>query len=759
MKHPLRSFTAVLTVASTLSVLPAKDLESLLADRTAKQHSVWQEETLAQEYEETFIRLWDALRDSDDPDAVLRAFPFNELSFGGLTPVVTLDHGIESRVMKTADRTISVEQWRAWLDEVRRRGFRLDQTEWHHKEFKWVEDGPNESVFSFTLHVANEPANLRVVLTGRFHIVWQEEKTDEGVALADRIKITELEILQRQGEPFFQRLGSFDIAPMRRGPVLAHDLNQDGYSEIILPGANQIAWNQAGSGYNIIPLHQQTITNCRAAVLADFDQDGHIDLIIDGSIRVSPASSEQVGMFVFKGGADGSFSASPQPLQIEPAFAVQADTTLTAGDIDGDGDLDLWLGQYKQAYVGGSMPTPFFDANDGHPAYLLINQGDGINFRDETDERGITEKRTRRIYSSSFFDYDRDGDLDLLNVCDFSGIDLYNNDGSGRFTDVTEGSIDERFLFGMGHSFADFDYDGQLDFYAIGMSSTTASRLDKMGARPEDMEELTDMRIPMTFGNRLYLSQDDGTFAQAPNAGEVARTGWSWGVVTVDFDNDGDIEFYVGNGHDSNTTARDYCSAYWTDDIYRGSSIENPLYADYFNEKLTHKETNGISWNGFEKNFLFMPMPDGRVRNVSYLAGVSLERDSRMVLTDDVNMDGRLDLIIDSSPPDWDPLTEGNYLEVYLNQIPATGNFVGVRLADQPGKTTSTSARILVSTGGVIQAGANLNGDSYESQHAAVCHFGLGDRESVDYIEVTFIDGSTKRLENPAINQYHLVTY
>lgn len=749
----------LLAFASASAVVYGADLESLLADRDAKQSSIWQEETMAQEYEEAFIRLWDALRDAHDPDAVLRAFPFRELSFGSLSASVTLDHAIESRIMEFADRTISAEQWRGWLDDVRHRGYSLDQSEWHHKEFIARADAPPESVFSFTLHVQNTAANIRLILDGRFRVGWETEPNPEGVYIPKTIEITELEILQRQGEPFFRRLGAFDIAPMRRGPVLAHDLNQDGFSEILLPSANQIAWNQGGDAYRLTQLNVATITNCRAAVLADFDQDGRTDLIIDGSIRTSLSNPEQVGMFILKGGDGGNFSASPRPLQIEPALAVKADTTLATGDIDGDGDLDLWLGQYKQAYVEGSMPTPFFDANDGHPSYLLINQGDGINFRDETRERGITEKQFRRIYSSSFFDYDRDGDLDLLNVCDFSGIDLFNNDGSGVFTDVTAGSIDERFLFGMGHSFADFNYDGQLDFYAIGMSSTTASRLDKMGASPEDMQELTEMRIPMTFGNRLYLSQEDGSFAQAPNAAEVARTGWSWGVVTVDFDNDGDIEFYVANGHDSNTTARDYCSAYWTDDIYRGSSIENPLYADYFNEKLTHKETNGISWNGFEKNFLFMPMPDGRVRNVSYLAGVSLERDSRMVLTDDVNMDGRLDLVIDSSPPDWDPRTEGNYLEVYLNQIPATGNFIGVRFADQAGKTTSTSASILVSAGGMLQAGANLNGDSYESQHAAVRHFGLGEQASVDFIEVTFIDGSTQRLENPAINQYHLVTY
>ena len=50
---------------------------------------------------------------------------------------------------------------------------------------------------------------------------------------------------------------------------------------------------------------------------------------------------------------------------------------MTTGDIDGDGDADLWLSQYKLPYVKGQMPTPIYDANDGFPGYLLLNDGTG----------------------------------------------------------------------------------------------------------------------------------------------------------------------------------------------------------------------------------------------------------------------------------------------------------------------------------------------------------------------------------------------
>src|SRR2546427_8651179 len=108
---------------------------------------------------------------------------------------------------------------------------------------------------------------------------------------------------------------------------------------------------------------------------------------------------------------------------------------LTCGDIDHDGDLDLFLGQYRVPTLGQALKPFYYDANDGYPAHLLLNDGHG-NFTDATNG-GFEAKRWRRTYSASFVDLNEDGDLDLLVVSDFAGMDLYRNNGHGQFTDVT----------------------------------------------------------------------------------------------------------------------------------------------------------------------------------------------------------------------------------------------------------------------------------------------------------------------------------
>ncbi len=178
------------------------------------------------------------------------------------------------------------------------------------------------------------------------------------------------------------------------------------------------------------------------------------------------------------------------------------------------------------------MPTPFYDANDGAPDALLRNDGNG-KFTDITESAGLAPRRNRRTFSATLVDLNDDRHLDLLVTADFAGLDLYHNRGDGTFVDVTETKLGERLGFGMSHTLGDWNDDGQLDLYMVGMSSTTARRLDGLGAARDSHPDYTAKRAPMTFGNRLLLGGGGGKFEQPGYANSAARTGWAWGCTTA----------------------------------------------------------------------------------------------------------------------------------------------------------------------------------------------------------------------------------
>ena len=244
---------------------------------------------------------------------------------------------------------------------------------------------------------------------------------------------------------------------------------------------------------------------------------------------------------------------------------------MTTGDIDGDGDVDLWLSQYKLPYVKGQMPTPIYDANDGFPGYLLLNDGTG-RLTDSTAKAGLAAKRLRRSYSASFADIDDDRDLDLVVVSDFAGVDIYLNDSTGKFTDATDRLVGNRYGFGMAHTFADYDADGRMDFLMIGMNSWAVERLLSMKLAPPTHRHYTERLADLTFGNRLYFGAG-AKFEQRPMGDRVANTGWSWGATSFDADNDGDTDLFIANGHKSRESVKDYERQFWCHDIYHGTCL------------------------------------------------------------------------------------------------------------------------------------------------------------------------------------------
>ena len=721
-------------------------LQALAEEQVRFDQTVFRHEVDAQAYESAFVALWDRLR-STDAFKVFRQFPFVRLEFPMPSEWKPLNLGMSGIRQATLNgEPISTDHagYLAQLNKLEAEGWRIIQTEWHHSEFRPGKNGQApQSVVSFEIHSSNASTKRRAIVKGQLEVTWTPHKTNSGLRIPGTIKVQDTSITDYTGKPAFAELLQIDPKKVdaklypRVSPVIVYDLNQDSLPEIILAGCNLVYWNQGNGQFQHKPMLENPIMPLgEAGILSDFNGDGHLDFVSTGK--------EDGLLRLWTGNAVGQFTAKPSV-----CFHGKYENphTMTAADIDLDGDLDLFVGQWKQPYLRGSMPTPYYDANDGYPDTLLLNDGVG-QFTDGTESAGLATKRNRRTYSASFADLDGDHDLDLFAVCDFSGIDLYSNDGQGKFTDVTDRWVKQRHGFGMSHAVNDFNGDGALDIYMVGMSSTTARRLDRLGLGREGFEKIDAMRAPMTYGNRLYLGGKTG-FHQPDFSADVARTGWAWGCGSGDFDNDGDLDLYIANGHLSGNSALDYCTRFWCHDVYTGTSKPNETLDTFFSGTLQGLGSN-YSWNGFEHNHLFLNRNNKGFSNVAFLLGTAFEFDARSVVLTDVDVDGRPDLLV----VQFDAKERQQRLFVMRNQIQTKGNWIGLHIPDQPG-LPANGATIQLHTGNRNDVRQLVTGDSFTAQHPATAHFGLGKNQVVDQLVVRWPNGKTVTLTQPAVGQYH----
>ncbi len=724
-------------------------LEQWREKRARLDETVWADERLAQQYERTLVTLWDALLQADrrgertDKARILAELAVERVTIGTPDPVEALDHGIERFVFAAPHRSLTATEWSGMLSELADAGYRLVQSEWHHARFEpRTDEAPARSLVSIVLHI-EAPGETRMIVEGELGVEWSEEPDRSGNFVPLRVDATALEMFTRTGPPAFERI--FSVRSPRRPddysgihPLLLYDLDLDGRIDIVMVRAARILWNREG-GFEIGRLIDGSDLLTEAAVIADFNGDMHPDLL---------ATRARGDLAFYAGDGLGHFKGEPLATVFEQPLL--GPSVLTAGDIDGDGDLDVWLGQYKPAYAGGQMPSPFYDANDGYPAYLLLNDGAG-RFTPATQEAGLAEKRFRRTYTASFVDLDRDDDLDLLVVSDYSGVDLYHNDGTGHFSDANATLRGDRHLFGMSAAFADYDVDGRLDFFVAGMGSTTARRLESLGLMRTDRPEVTEMRMRMAFGNRLYFARDEG-WQESAAASRVARTGWTWGTTAFDFDNDGDPDLFVANGHQSGVSTDDYCSNFWSHDLYDGVSESDPVLAQLFSEEAQGLLSGEMSWDGYQKNHLLMNRGDKGFVDVAFLLGIADQFDSRSAVSADLDRDGRVDLLVTEHLG-----TEGEQLHIYRNLLDTGNAWVGVDLRESGKGISPIGASVTIRTTGRTHVGRVLTGESLMAQHAATLNFGLGSEERVVSIEVRWLNGTTRLLHAPEPNRYHLV--
>ncbi|MEO0481362.1 MAG: VCBS repeat-containing protein [Planctomycetota bacterium] len=260
------------------------------------------------------------------------------------------------------------------------------------------------------------------------------------------------------------------------------------------------------------------ITGGLNLVHADYDGDGDLDVLVLRGAWLRTAGDLPNSLLQNDG--NGRFTDVTFEAGLGEVF--RPTQTAAFGDVDGDGDLDLFIGNET-------------DRSLRAPCQLFRNKGDGT-FRDVARQAGVTNDRYAK--SCSFGDYDEDGDLDLY-VSNLGAPNrLYRNRGDGRFDDVAGQLGVDRPLISFPCFFWDFDNDGHLDLFVANYDT----KLPHAVARFLDVE-------PQTEPSRLYRGDGRGAFEEVGAELGLDAVTLPMGHNFGDFDSDGFVDVYLGTGY------------------------------------------------------------------------------------------------------------------------------------------------------------------------------------------------------------------
>jgi hypothetical protein len=481
--------------------------------------------------------------------------------------------------------------------------------------------------------------------------------------------------------------------------VAAIDYDSDGYPDLYFvngaPGAaNALYRNNHDGTFTDVTARAGLAASTPATsyktgvAVGDYDNDGDLDLYVT-------AFGPNI---LYRNNGDGTFTDVTAAAGVAGGPAEWSSST-GFFDFDRDGKLDLYVANYldfrlddnpfcgfrKDGYRMYCNPTMF----DGVADRLFHNNGDGT-FTDVSRQAGIANPAGKGL-GVTFCDFDRDGDTDVYVANDLVRNFLYRNNGDGTFADVAYGAgvgfdANGKPQAGMGVDCGDVDGNGFPDLFVTNFS-----------------EEL----------NTLYANGGEGVFE---DVSEKAGLGSGYiplgfGTKMFDFDNDGDLDIYVTNGH-----------------VIDNVQLFRPTLA-YAQKPLLYENVGG-----------------GRFRDVSADAGAALqmERVGRGLAVADFDNDGALDVAVANL---------GQAPTLLKNQAAGGRSWIMLRLQGTRSNAFGLGARVEVETNAGVQRREVTNVASYLSSNDIRVHFGLGDAKTVRRIAIGWPSGAAQTLNDVAPNQ------
>lgn len=407
----------------------------------------------------------------------------------------------------------------------------------------------------------------------------------------------------------------------------------------------------------------------------------------------------------------------------------------------------------------------------GPPNVLLINRGGG-KFEPAPENGSIGA--WRNSLQATWGDYDQDGDPDLFVANDWAPSNLFRNDGSAGFRDVSDEAGVTSYGFSMGASWGDYDNDGLEDIYVSNMYSAPGRRMT--GRIPG----LSRMFVESAAGNWLYHQERGKRFKQVAGMESPALTvmnaGWSWGGCFADFDNDRYLDLYVLSGYFTApkdlSSDLDLESNLWRTMVRTDENLARPTFRSSPEWKRTGPPDNlgpqidarlaGVdrqgekisvhSLNGSERNHYFANREGRSFQDISALSGLDNIADSRGFALLDYDRDGWQDVaLVNANQP---------LFNLYHNEIPAlggTGGIIAIRFAGgnkSPGPSKDFScrdgfgARVTVDLGGEKLVREHRCGDGWSTQNSATMIVGIGAQKTVRSLLVQWPSGKYSMAKN-----------
>jgi len=438
--------------------------------------------------------------------------------------------------------------------------------------------------------------------------------------------------------------------------------------------------------------------------VADYDNDGWPDIFVTNFGR----------NVLYRNLGDGRFENVAARVGIE---APGWNTAAVFFDADGDGWLDLYVAQYIDATLDDVLKAkpglswrgleqvafgPF--GLKGAPDHFFRNVRG--RFVDATEEAGMKDLALGFGLAVRAVDVDDDGHPDVYVANDSDPNYLYRNDGTGHFKEVgvtssTAFDANGAAQASMGIATGDVDGDGILDVFVTAFS--------------EDFKT-------------LYKGLGGGFFSDVSRetgVGPLTRLPLSWGAALADFDNDGDLDLVVANGH-----------------IYPQIDRHPELIGTYRQKNLLleNRRIRDDAPPGAPAETLF--------RDASAEAGPGFQilRAHRGLAVGDFDDDGRLDILVTAldEPP------------ALLRNESTAGSWLTVACEVPGGTAIPIGTKVTVTAGGRKTTRDIASGDSYASTHDPRLHFGLAKAETADEVVVRWPDGTRTALKNVSARQ-HLV--